>query len=43
MTCQHPLADFTLPLATTISSSSSSEDLDMDLKLAGMLADYGKL
>jgi hypothetical protein len=43
MTCQHPLTDFTLPLATTISSSSSSEDLDMDLKLAGILADYGKL
>lgn len=43
MTCQHPLADFTLPLATTISSSSSSEDLDMDLNLTDMLADYGKL
>lgn len=43
MTCQHPLADFTLPLATTISSSSSSEDLDMDLNLADMLADYGEL
>jgi hypothetical protein len=43
MTSQHPLADFALPLGTTISSSSSSEDLDIDLKLAGMLADYGEL
>jgi hypothetical protein len=43
MTSQHPLADFTLPLATTLSSSSSSEDLDMDLNLADILVDYGKL
>jgi hypothetical protein len=43
ITCQHPLADFTLPPATTLSSSSSSEDLDIDLNLADILGDYGKL
>lgn len=43
ITCQHPIADFTLPLAPALSSSSSSEDLDIDLNLADILADYGKL
>jgi hypothetical protein len=43
LTCQHPLADFTLPTATVLSSSSSSEDLDIDLNLADILADYGEL
>jgi hypothetical protein len=43
ITCQHPIADFTLPLPAALSSSSSSEDLDIDLNLADILADYGKL
>lgn len=43
ITSQHPIADFTLPLAPALSSSSSSEDLDIDLNIADILADYGKL
>ena len=39
---QHPLSDFNLPPATVLSSSSSSEDLDLDLNFTDILAEYGK-
>ena len=42
MPCQHPLSDFNVPPSTTLSSSSSSEDLDLDVNFTDILAEYGK-